>query len=98
MYDVTGHSEYTASGAPGRWTNGLLEAGDHPIRDLHTGGAGAGMPFTTMRAEEIFRQFFGGDFDFGSVYNQQDFNTSAHQVREWGVLVTMVPPVYRLSP
>ena len=25
------------------------------------GGAGGGAPFTTMRAEEIFRQFFGGD-------------------------------------
>lgn len=44
------------------------------------GGAGGGAPFTTMRAEEIFRQFFGGDFgglgsmfggDFGMGNQQQ---------------------------
>lgn len=33
---------------------------------------GGGTPFTTMRAEEIFRQFFGGDFkDLGSMFGHE---------------------------
>lgn len=36
----------------------------------HGGGAGQ-TPFTTMRAEEIFKQFFGGDFS--SMFEQGGF-------------------------
>ena len=34
-----------------------------------SGGFGGGNPYTTMRAEEIFKQFFGGDM--GSVFGQE---------------------------
>lgn len=34
-----------------------------------TGGFGGESPFTTMRAEEIFKQFFGGDV--GSMFGQE---------------------------
>ena len=44
-----------------------------------TGGAES--PFTTMRAEEIFRQFFGGDFGgFSSMFGG-GFGTDSQQVR-----------------
>ena len=44
------------------------------------GGAGDGAPFTTMRAEEIFRQFFGGDFGgLGSMFGG-DFGMGNQQV------------------
>lgn len=42
---------------------------------------GAESPFTTMRAEEIFRQFFGGDFGgFSSMFGG-GFGTDSQQVR-----------------
>ena len=45
------------------------------------GGAGGGAPFTTMRAEEIFRQFFGGDFGgLGSMFGGADFGMGNQQV------------------
>lgn len=43
-------------------------------------GGGAGGPFTTMRAEEIFRQFFGGDLGgLGSMFGG-DFGMGNQQV------------------
>ena len=42
--------------------------------------AGGGAPFTTMRAEEIFRQFFGGDLGgLGSMFGE-DFGMGNQQV------------------
>ena len=43
--------------------------------------ADGGTPFSAMRAEEIFRQFFG-DFDLGSMFGNQGFGgaSSTHQV------------------
>ena len=46
--------------------------------------AGGGAPFTTMRAEEIFRQFFGGEFGaggLGSIFGG-DFGMGTQQVCE----------------
>ena len=43
--------------------------------------AGGGSSFSSMRAEEIFRQFFG-DFDIGSMFGNQNFGgaSATHQV------------------
>ena len=46
-------------------------------------GAGGGHPFTSSQAEEIFRQFFGGDLGgFGSMFHGgQDFSSeNVHQL------------------
>lgn len=42
-------------------------------------GRGGGTPFTTMRAEEIFKQFFGGDL--GSIFGQDFGDGMSQQVR-----------------
>lgn len=43
----------------------------------YTTGPGAqGHDFTSTQAEEIFRQFFGGDFNFGSMFDQGGFASS----------------------
>ena len=48
--------------------------------EFSTEGPGGGTPFSTMRAEEIFKQFFGGDFrDLGSMFSQ-DFGNPSQQV------------------
>ena len=48
------------------------------------GGAGGGAPFTTMRAEEIFRQFFGGDLGgLGSMFG--DFGMGNQQVNQFTI-------------
>ena len=54
------------------------------------GGAGGGAPFTTMRAEEIFRQFFGGDFSgLGSIFGGgADFGMGNQQVLQHTSLYT----------
>ena len=44
----------------------------------HEGGMGGGTPFTTMRAEEIFKQFFGGDFN--SIFGQEFGGGMSQQV------------------
>lgn len=50
----------------------------------HSTCTGGGAPFSTMQAEEIFRQFFG-DFDLGSMFGNQGFGggaSSTHQVSQ----------------
>ncbi len=88
MYDATGHSEYSATGAPGRPALTNTHTRTHGARDdvfvfvyhqILCCSLGGGSPFTEMKAEEIFRQFFGGDFNFGSFYDQE-YATNTHQV------------------
>lgn len=50
-----------------------------------TGGPGGGAPFSTMQAEEIFRQFFG-DFDLGSMFGNQGFGGGASSTHQQLVL------------
>lgn len=44
-----------------------------------SGRTGQGHPFTEMRAEEIYRQFFGDQFDLGSMFGGQSQQTT-HQL------------------
>ena len=53
-------------------------SGFSEFTDAGGGGPGQGNPFTTMRAEEIFRQFFG---DFGPDIFGQDTRNSSQQVQ-----------------
>jgi DnaJ family protein A protein 3 len=49
--------------------------------EYNTSGGGGGNPFTSMRAEEIFRQFFGGDFgDISSMFDRQEFSQQQLQM------------------
>ena len=88
---MTGHSEYSSSGAAsGEPTNPVSDSNVRDNlwcceQDCHVHALpislGGGSPFTSMRAEEIFRQFFG-DLDLGSSMFGQEFGASApHQVQ-----------------
>ena len=55
---------------------------------------GGESPFTTMRAEEIFRQFFG-DMDLGSIFGQEHATSTPHQV--WNTL-SLIPKLSSYPP
>lgn len=58
----------------------MYDATGHSEYTAHSGGQAGGHGFTASQAEEVFRQFFGGNFGgvggFGSIFNEgQDFSS-----------------------
>ena len=55
------------------------DATGHSEYTMGSQRAGHASGFTASQAEEVFRQFFGGDFNLGNMFDQ-DFATNTHRI------------------